>query len=84
MLNLKNITIMKKIFTLAIIALASVAMVACCGQAEKKCCPAEQPAAVEATCDKNCAECEKAKDCPNATPAAETPAPEAPAPAPAK
>lgn len=71
---------MKKIFTLAIIAFASVAMVACCGQAEKKCEAA--PAATEAVCDKNCAECEKAAECPNAqAPAAEAPAAEA---APAK
>ena len=80
MLNLKNFTIMKKIFTLAIIALASVAMVACCGQAEKKCDKAEP--ATEVVCDKNCAECDKKNECPQATPAetpAETPAPEAPA-----
>ena len=79
---------MKKIFTLAIIALASVAMVACCGQADKKeCkdCPQEQPA-TEVTCDKNCAECPKAAECPNAkteTPA-EKPAAEKPAETPAK
>ena len=80
MLNLKNFTVMKKIFTLAIIALASISMVACCGQADKKACDKEQPAVVE--CDKNCAECDKKDECPQATPAetpAETPAPEAPA-----
>ena len=76
---------MKKIFTLAIIALASVAMVSCSGNAEKKCCPNECPAeqpATEVVCDKNCAECEKAAECPNAkveTPATEAPATEAPA-----
>ena len=73
---------MKKIFTLAIIAMASVAMVACCGQAEKKCDKAEP--ATEVVCDKNCAECEKAAECPQAqAPAAETPA-EAPVEAPAE
>ena len=71
---------MKKIFTLAIIAMASVAMVACCGQAEKKAEVAE-PAATEVVCDKNCAECEKAKECPQAQ--VETPA-EAPVQAPAE
>ena len=69
---------MKKIFTLAIIALASVSMVACCGQAEKKCCDKPQPAVVEEKCDKsNCNECEKKKDCPQAK-TVETPAPETP------
>ena len=61
MLNLKNFTVMKKIFTLAIIALASISMVACCGQADKKACDKEQPAVVE--CDKNCAECDKKAEC---------------------
>ena len=72
--NLKNITIMKKIMTLAIIALASVAMVSCCGQPKKAAC-----------CDKpatECATCPQAAECPQApaaevAPAAETPAPEA-------
>lgn len=73
---------MKKIFTLAIIAMASVAMVACCGQAEKKCDKAE-PAATEVVCDKNCAECEKAAECPQAQAPAEAPA-ETPAETPAK
>ena len=66
--NLKNITIMKKIMTLAIIALASVAMVSCCGQPKKAAC-----------CDKpatECATCPQAAECPQAAPA-ETPAPEA-------
>ena len=78
--NLKNITIMKKIMTLAIIALASVAMVSCCGQPKKA-----------AECDKpktECATCPQAAECPQAAPAAEAPAaevaPEAPAPAPAQ
>ena len=65
--NLKNITIMKKIMTLAIIALASVAMVSCCGQPKKAAC-----------CDKpatECATCPLATECPQAAPA-ETPAPE--------
>jgi hypothetical protein len=71
---------MKKIFTLAIIALASVSMVACCGQAEKKeCCPNAE-AQTEVTCDKNCAECPKAAECPEAK-AAEAAAPAAEAPA---
>ena len=64
---------MKKIMTLAVIALASVAMVACCGQ-QKKC--------KDACCDKpatECATCEHQAECPQAAevaPAAETPAPE--------
>lgn len=65
---------MKKIMTLAIIALASVAMVSCCGQPKKAAC-----------CDKpatECATCPQAAECPQApaaevAPAAETPAPEA-------
>ena len=68
---------MKKIFTLAIIALASISMVACCGQAEKKACDKEQPAVVE--CDKDCAGCDKKDDCPQA----EVPAPEVTAETPA-
>ena len=63
---------MKKIMTLAVIALASVAMVSCCGQPKKA---AEAPAC-PAT---ECATCPKAAECPQAAPA-ETPAPEAPAP----
>ena len=65
---------MKKIMTLAVIALASVAMVSCCGQPKKAAC-----------CDKpatECATCPQAAECPQApaaevAPAAETPAPEA-------
>ena len=72
--NLKIYTIMKKIMTLAVIALASVAMVSCCGQPKKAAC-----------CDKpatECATCPQAAECPQApaaevAPAAETPAPEA-------
>lgn len=71
--NLKNITIMKKIMTLAVIALASVAMVSCCGQPKKAAC--DKPAT-------ECATCPQAAECPQA-PAAEV-APEAPAPAPAE
>lgn len=80
--NLKIFTTMKKIMTLAIIALASVAMVSCCGQPKKKgacgepCC---QPKTECVECEKK-AECPKA--CPQACPQAEV-APEAPAPAPA-
>ena len=78
--NLKIFTTMKKIMTLAIIALASVAMVSCCGQPKKAAC-----------CDKpatECATCPQAAECPQAAqaevaPAAEV-APEAPAPAPAQ
>ena len=74
---------MKKIMTLAVIALASVAMVACCGQ--------QKPAAAAEECNKECTECPKAAECPEAkaaeaaAPAAEAPA-ETPAPeaAPAK
>lgn len=59
---------MKKIMTLAVIALASVAMVSCCGQPKKK-----------ADCCKECCTktecCEKKAECPQAP--AETPAPEA-------
>ena len=62
--------------TLAIIALASVAMVACCGQQKK----AEEAPACTST---ECTECPKKAECPQAqaevAPAAETPAPEAPA-----
>jgi hypothetical protein len=66
---------MKKIMTLAIIALASVAMVACGGQ--------QKPAAAE-ECNKECTECPKAAECPEAQPAAEAaPAAEAPAETPA-
>lgn len=81
--NLKIFTTMKKIMTLAIIALASVAMVSCCGQPKKKgacgepCC---QPKTECVECEKK-AECPKA--CPQACPQAEV-APEAPAPAPAQ
>lgn len=72
---------MKKIMTLAVIALASVAMVSCCGQPKKK---------ADACCGDCCkdkpktecpAECSKAAETPapaaEAAPAAETPAPEA-------
>lgn len=79
---------MKKIFTLAIIALTTTAMVSCCGTNEKKCDEQAQQTAIE-NCDKNCAECEKKDECPAATteapateaaPAAEAaPATEAPA-----
>ena len=62
---------MKKIMTLAVIALASVAMVSCCGQPKKAAC--DKPAT-------ECATCPQAAECPQA-PAAEV-APEAPAPAP--
>ena len=55
--------------TLAIIALASVAMVSCCGQQKK----AEEAPACTAT---ECAECPKAAECPQAAEAA-APAPEA-------
>ena len=81
--NLKIFTTMKKIMTLAIIALASVAMVSCCGQ------PKKQGACGEACCQPKteCVECEKKaecpKACPQACPQAEV-APEAPAPAPAQ
>lgn len=62
---------MKKIMTLAVIAFASVAMVACAGQ--------QKPKAEEAACPATeCAECPKAAECPQAT---ETPAPAAEAPA---
>ena len=61
---------MKKIMTLAIIALASVAMVSCCGKPKK---------AAEATCPATeCATCPKAAECPQA---AEVAPVEAPAPA---
>lgn len=73
--NLKNITIMKKIMTLAVIALASVAMVSCCGQPKKAAC--DKPAT-------ECATCPQAAECPQAQPAEVAPAaevaPEAPAP----
>jgi hypothetical protein len=69
---------MKKIMTLAVIALASVAMVSCCGQPKK--------AADACCCDKpatECATCPQAAECPQAAAQAEV-APEAPAPAPAQ
>ena len=60
--------------TLAIIALASVAMVSCCGQPKK---------AAEVACPATeCATCPQAAECPQA-PAAEV-APEAPAETPAQ
>ena len=65
---------MKKIMTLAIIALASVAMVSCCGQPKK---------AAETACPATeCSVCPKAAECPQAAPAEAAPAAEvAPAPA---
>lgn len=66
---------MKKIMTLAIIALASVAMVSCCGQQKKA---EEAPAQCTAT---ECTECPKAAECPQAAEAA-APAAEVAAPAP--
>ena len=51
---------MKKIMTLAIIALASVAMVACCGQQKPK---TEEAPACTAT---ECTECPKKAECPKA------------------
>lgn len=64
---------MKKIMTLAIIALASVAMVSCCGQ------PKKQGACGEACCQPQteCVECEKKAECPKACPQAEVAAPAA-------
>ena len=61
---------MKKIMTLAVIALASVTMVACGGQQKPAEAPAEAPA-VEAV--------EAPAEAPAAETPAETPAPEAPA-----
>ena len=82
MLNLKNITTMKKIMSLAIIALAAVAMISCCGQPKQKtgacgepCCQpkvecSECPNKVEcpkkAECQKACPAAECQKDCPEA------------------
>ena len=77
MLNLKKIGIMKKIMSLAIIALAAVAMVSCCGQPKQKvgacgepCCQpkvecSECPAKAECPKEK-CNECPKAAECPQA------------------
>lgn len=63
---------MKKIMTLAIIALASVAMVSCCGQPKK---------AAETACPATeCSVCPKAAECPQAT-VEVAPAEAAPAPA---
>ncbi len=56
---------MKKIMTLAVIALASVAMVSCCGQPKK------------AECCKDCSQCQT--ECPQAAPAEAAPAEAAPA-----
>ena len=74
LLNLKNAMIMKKLMTLAMVAIASVMMVSCCGLCDKKA-EAEvvaQPAAVE--CTQDCANCPNAATCPNAKPAAACPA----------
>ncbi len=68
---------MKKIMTLAVIALASVAMVACCGQQKPKA-EAEAPACTST----ECTTCPKAAECPEAK-TAETPA-EAPVETPAE
>ena len=69
---------MKKIMTLAIIALASVAMVSCCGQPKKA-------AECQDACCKpktECATCPKAAECPQVPAAEAAPAAEvAPAPA---
>lgn len=67
---------MKKIMTLAVIALASVTMVACSGQKPKA---AEEAPVCPAT---ECTECPKKAECPQAqveTPAVEIPAVETPA-----
>ena len=60
---------MKKIMTLAIIALAAVTMISCCGQYKKKAdvqtCPAtECVQQIEAACPAaDCASCPKAAEC---------------------
>ena len=61
---------MKKIMTLAIIALVAVAMVSCCGQCKKKnvctekaCTECVQPAAETACPAADCASCPKAAEC---------------------
>ena len=72
MFNLKTFTIMKKILSLAVIALASVAMIACCNQpkqnGEEQACPDKactecvQP--TETACPAtDCASCPKAAEC---------------------
>ncbi len=66
---------MKKIMTLAVIALASVAMVSCCGQPKKAADCCDKPAT-------ECATCPQTAECPQAAPAEAAPAAEvAPAPA---
>ena len=62
---------MKKIMTLAIIALASVAMVSCCGQPKQK-----QGACGEACCQPKveCTQCPAKAECPKAEVKAECPA----------
>ena len=61
-LNLKRFTIMKKIMTLAIIVLASVAMISCCGQ------PKKQGACGDACCQPKveCQQCPAKAECPKA------------------
>ena len=75
----QKVTTMKKIMTLAIIAIAAVAMVACSGQPKKTgacgepCCQPKtecvdctaKPECPKAECTpEKCAECPKAADCP--------------------
>ena len=63
MLNLKNSTIMKKIMSLAIIALVAVAMVSCCGQPKKKVGACGEPCCQPKT---ECVECPAKAECPKA------------------
>ncbi len=60
---------MKKIMTLAIVAIASVMMVSCCGLCEKKAEAPVEAAQPAVECTQDCANCPQAATCPNAKPA---------------
>ena len=70
----KTFTTMKKIMTLAIIALASVAMVACGGQPKKKVGACGEPCCQPKV---ECAECPNKAECPKKAECSEAKCPEA-------
>ena len=75
MFNLKNVfTTMKKIMTLAVIALTAVAMVACSGQPKKKLGACGEPCCQPKV---ECAECPNKVECPKKAKCSETACPEA-------
>ncbi len=65
---------MKKIMSLAIIALAAVAMVACCGQPKKKTGACGEPCCQPKV---ECAECPNKTECPKKVECSENKCPEA-------